>query len=941
MDVNEHLRALQALGQSIWLDYIRRAMLKSGELQALIASGVSGVTSNPSIFEKAITGSADYDSDMEKLGEQGYDPQSIYEQLAIADITAAADLLREVYDRSLGQDGFVSLEVCPELARDTAGTISEARRLFQAINRPNVMIKVPATPEGVPAVEALIAEGININITLIFSLSQYEAIAEAYVCGLEKRLAAGLDIQRVASVASFFISRVDNVVDPALDAIGNRDLQGQIAIANARLAYAHFKTIFRGERWERLVRAGGQPQRPLWASTGVKNHRYPDTLYVDNLIGPNTVNTLPPATLNAFMHHGTIALTLEKDLEKSLEQLKRLRHLGVDLEVISEKLQEEGVAAFAKAYEALLAGIAEKLLYLKKDRSTFSSSLGMYQSQVEQALQGMERDRILVRLWAHDHTLWKPDPVEISNRLGWLHIAEKMEPEITRLQDFADEARAAGFTAALLLGMGGSSLAPEVLYKTFDKQPGYLDLVVLDSTHPQAVIQKAGALDLARTLFIVSTKSGTTTETLSFFKYFYNLAVNQLGTDRAGEHFVAITDPGSQLEMIGREHHFRRIFLNDPTIGGRYAALSYVGLVPAALIGLDLVTLLDRALRMSCNCESSNSPASGDKQGAQLGTILGTLANAGRDKATFIISPQIASFGDWVEQLIAESTGKEGRGILPVIGEPLAEAKHYAPDRLFVQIWLGDDTPPEKQIRNLEAAGHPVVRLQLADRFDLGAQFFLWETATAIAGHFLGINPFDQPDVEAAKKLAHQMVQSYLKEGHLPGLAPTLQSDRLMIYADPLLASTRPKTPREGLISFLDAVQPNGYISFQAYLAPSAETDKALQELRQMVWAYTGAATTVGYGPRYLHSTGQLHKGDAGKGCFIQLTDDITEDIPIPDQAGSAASSMTFGTLIQAQAMGDRQALLDGGRRVLRIHLVGDAISGLQQLLSDSRRDNG
>lgn len=935
--MNDRLQAVRDLGQSIWLDYIRRALLTSGELQALIEAGVSGVTSNPSIFERAILGSADYDPALMEMNARKVIPEGIYENLVLADIATAADLLREVYDQSEGRDGFVSLEVSPELARDTAGTIREARRLFEALGRPNVMIKVPATAEGVPAIEALIAEGINVNATLIFSLSQYETVARAYLFGLERRLEDGKDLDKIASVASLFISRVDSVVDRVLEARGERELQGQIAIANARVAYARFKAIFSGDRWERLASAGARLQRLLWASTSVKDHRYPDTLYVDNLIGPHTVNTLAPATLTAFRQDGTVALTLENDLEASLVRLKNLRHLGVDLEGILEKLLDEGVEAFANSYRALLAGIEEKSAHLRQGWTAFSSSLGENRADVEAGLHSLESDRIVQRLWVHDHTLWKPEPNEITNRLGWLHSPEKMADKVTYLQEFAASARAEGYTTALLLGMGGSSLAPEVLFKTFGSRPGYLDLVVLDSTHPEAVLATARALDLAKTLIIVSTKSGGTVETLSLFKYFYNLAAKQRGRQRAGEQFIAITDAGSQLERLGHEHRFRRVFLNDPNIGGRYAALSYVGLVPAALIGLDLTQLLDRALRMTCNCESCNLPKSGDNQGATLGAILGKLALVGRDKATFIISPSIASFGDWVEQLIAESTGKQGKGILPVIGEALSDPIRYRADRLFISLSMEGEKLPEG-LKSLEEAGHPVVRLEIRDRFDLGAQFYLWEMATAVAGHFLGVNPFDQPDVEAAKQLARSSMEIYKREGRLPDPAPTLIADNIHIFTDEKHMKDRPDTVEEAVLAFLEGVDPGGYVGLQAFMAPSPETDVLLQELRKAIWEHTNTTTTLGYGPRYLHSTGQLHKGDGGKGSFIQLTHEITKDIPIPDQAGTDASSYTFGTLLQAQALGDRQALMDKGRRVLRVHLVGDIRLGLQALVNIIRR---
>jgi len=913
------LHDLAGLGQSIWYDNIRRALLDSGELRALIEAGVTGVTSNPSIFEKAIAGSADYDTAMGDLVTEGKSPVEIFEALALEDIQRAADLLRPVYDRSQGVDGYVSLEVSPALAHDTRGTIAEARRLFAALDRPNVMIKVPATPAGIPAIETLIGEGINVNVTLMFSLAHYDAVAEAYITGLERLAAAGGDLAKVASVASFFVSRVDSAVDRALDNLdlptsSYQSLCGKIAIANAKAAYARFREVFAGDRWKRLAAHGARVQRPLWASTSTKDPLLPDTLYVDALIGHDTVNTVPPATLNAFLDHGTVAPTLEADLDGAREQLARLAELGVDLDAITQQLQEDGVASFAKAFESLMASIAAKQEQLLTAWQRRSASLNGYQPLVDTALDEMVENRIMARIWAHDHTVWKPDPAEITNRLGWLHIAEKMSAEIYRLNALVEAVVAAGYTDVLVLGMGGSSLAPEVFGNVFGSHDANSPrLAVLDSTDPSVIQAHADRLEPARTLFIVATKSGGTTETLSFFKFFYNWLAGALGRDQTGEHFVAITDPGTNLASLAEHYKFRAIFLNDPHIGGRYSALSYFGLVPAALAGVDVETLLQQALTMACNCEPCTCFVNGDNNGAWLGAILGELAKAGRDKVTFITSPQLGNFGDWAEQLIAESTGKEGRGILPVVAEPLGAPNLYDGDRLFVYLRLDGDSTLDALVQALEDAGHPVVRLRLRDLYDLGDQFFLWEMATAVAGSRLGINPFDQPDVEAAKVLSRQAVAAYAETGFLP-------DDE----SAPLSAET--------LMTFLAQAQGGDYISLQAYVQPTPETDAALLALRTRLRDRLRLATTVGYGPRFLHSTGQLHKGDAGNGLFIQFTADSPQDVPIPDEAGSPGSSMTFGVLKMAQALGDKQALQDSGRRVIRFHLGDDIAGGLDLL---------
>jgi transaldolase/glucose-6-phosphate isomerase len=913
------LHELADLGQAIWFDYIRRSFITSGGLQDLIDEGLQGITSNPTIFDNAIAGSTDYDEAIRRLVAQDKTVEAIYEALVLDDIGRAADLLRPVYARTRGVDGYVSLEVDPSLARDTQGTITEARRLFASLGRPNVMIKVPATPEGIPAIATLIGEGININVTLMFSLGHYEAAAEAYVAGLETLASAGGDVGGVASVASFFVSRVETAVDRALEQLGERTLQGKIAIANAKMAYARFREIFSGERWERLAERGARVQRPLWASTGTKSPLYPDTMYVDNLSGPDTVNTVPPATLSAFRDHGEVALTLEAGLDEAQAQLARLAELGVSLDGITQTLQDEGVIKFARSFDSLMRSITEKRDALRSGWQTHVISLGAYQAAVDGALEELAQSDVVARIWAHDHTVWGPEPEEISNRLGWLHTAEVMLENVPRLEGLGQSLREEGYTHTLLLGMGGSSLAPEVFRKAFGLREGYLDLAVLDSTDPGAVRSHAERLDPARTLFIVATKSGTTTETLSLFKFYYNWAAGVLGQSQAGEHFVAITDPDSKLTALAERYGFRAIFLNDPNIGGRYSALSYFGLVPAALVGVDVSLLLSRSMAVACGTEAC--VAMEENRGARLGAILGTLAKAGRDKVTLITSPELSSFGDWVEQLIAESTGKEGTGILPVVGESLGPPSVYANDRLFIDIRLEDDKTDDAALAALVAAGHPVVRLNLRDRYDLGAQFFLWEMATVIAGHLLCINPFDQPNVEAAKQLARDMVNAYRERGSLPE------------------AEAAPLTG-QALREFLDQAQPGdpstgagrGYVALQAYLQPTDETTAALAALRIRIRDRYRLATTVGYGPRFLHSTGQLHKGDAGHGLFIQFTAGDPPDVDIPDEAGAEKSAITFGVLKEAQALGDRSALLEARRRVVRFHLGDDVIGGLARL---------
>jgi len=524
---------------------------------------------------------------------------------------------------------------------------------------------------------------------------------------------------------------------------------------------------------------------------------------------------------------------------------------------------------------------------------------------------------ILPRIWAHDYRVWKPDPTEITNRLGWLHLPFSMTRELDRLGDLLSDVPESRFEHVLLLGMGGSSLAAETFARTFGPAPGHPSLIVLDSTHPAAIVEVERRIDLARTLFLVATKSGTTTETLSLYRYFRHRMEGV--ADDPGAQFVAITDPGSPLVELAKRHGFRETFLNNPNIGGRYSALSLFGLVPAALLGLDVEELLRRA--QSASVEFSKYESLAENPAVLLGAILGACAKDGRDKATLHLPSEIATFADWIEQLIAESTGKEGIGILPIVGEPLASPDAYAEDRLFVSFSLGRGGADRDELLALERAGHPVIHVVLKDLHSLGDQFFLWELATAIAGHILGINPFDQPNVETAKAFTREAIDAYRRDGKLPQSGPP------------------PLTSHEQLTAALAGIEPRSYIALQAYVPPTGSLTDAFTALRSALRDRFGVATTCGYGPRFLHSTGQLHKGDGGCGRFIQLVSDASEDVPIPTAPDRPSSTLTFGTLISAQAQGDRQALLDAGRSVTTFVVPADPTDSIRRIAADMSRE--
>ena len=542
---------------------------------------------------------------------------------------------------------------------------------------------------------------------------------------------------------------------------------------------------------------------------------------------------------------------------------------------------------------------------------------GPLSESVSDAIQRVESERIVERINRRDYTVWHSSPDEISNRLGWLDCPQNMPDHVESLIEIVQAAQRDGMRSALLLGMGGSSLAPEVFSQVFGAVEGYLDVEVLDSTHPQAVLEKAAALDPVETLYIPATKSGGTAETLSFLKFFFKHVSDTLGPEEAGKRFIAITDPGSGLAALAHELAFRHIVLNDPNIGGRYSALSHFGLLPAALTGVDLTDLLGR----TSTAIQSMRPA------VELGAFMGAGANQGRDKLTLLLSPPLAPVGAWIEQLIAESTGKEGKGILPIDMEPALEAADYSCDRLFVYLRM-DDTLDE-HAASLVSAGQPLLQISLDELNDLGTAFYYWEFATALAGHLMGIHPFDQPDVEAAKVLARDMVQTYQEQGALPVEEPIASAGPLTAYGTDSASS-----PIEALKTLLQrGGSTESYVALQAYLPPGPAIDALLTELRATINQHSGLATTLGYGPRFLHSTGQLHKGDAGRGLFLQLTADIGEDLDIPDGPLTDTSSLSFGVLITAQAHGDANALRAANRRLLRMHLGEDAESGLRSLI--------
>ncbi|MDF0643803.1 MAG: bifunctional transaldolase/phosoglucose isomerase [Nitrospira sp.] len=924
---------LQTFGQSIWLDFIRRGMLTSGEMQRLIHEcDVRGVTSNPSIFEKAILGSHDYDDRIRALALEGRSPRDTYEDLTLNDVQRTADLFRRVYEQTEGRDGFVSLEVSPQLAHDAAKTVEDARRLWHALDRPNVMIKVPGTREGVRAIRQLIAEGINVNVTLLFGLSRYREVVEAYLEGLAARMAKGLTLGKVASVASFFLSRIDLLVDSLLDRRRQEEnsdkshggLRGQTAIACAKAAYAIYQESFNGEGFRALAGQGARSQRLLWASTSTKNPSESDVKYVEALIGPDTVNTLTLETLQAYRDHGRPIDRLTEGTAEAREALDRLSKIGIDLERVSEQLEGDGIKKFIAAFDGVGESIERKrAAALKEPLDQQAEDLPGYGPAVQDRLNDLEHIRFLSRCWQKETSLWKAEARHqevIRNSLGWLHVADKMEDHLDALLGFREEVRRAGFRRVVHMGMGGSSLAPLVFQRMCSSETNGLPLTVLDTTDPATILKIERDESLADTLFIVATKSGTTAEPLAFGDYFF-AKLKKLKGLQAGGHFVAITDPGTLLARQAQERKFRRIFLNFPDIGGRYSALSYFGLVPAALMGVNVSELLVRALRMA-HAHATCVPAK-EAPGIVLGAVMGELALRRRDKVTLLTSASLRAVGLWLEQLLAESTGKEGLGLLPVAGEGLGDPSVYGKDRLFVSIRARgeQDESMDRGLAALRAAGEPVVSILLEDPLDLGQEFFRWEMATAAAGAILGINPFDQPSVQESKDNTERLLASVGQGGRLPEESPTLVEGPLAVYAPEPGGSASDLLRR-----FFQRARAGDYVALLAYLTERPDIEQQLHMIRELLRDRLRIATTVGYGPRYLHSTGQFHKGGSNTGLFLHITAEEASDISIPDRP------YTFGQLKRAQALGDLESLRKHGRRVLRVHMREDVSGGLAAL---------
>ncbi|HNB24231.1 MAG TPA: bifunctional transaldolase/phosoglucose isomerase, partial [Candidatus Melainabacteria bacterium] len=747
----------------------------------------------------------------------------------------------------------------------------------------------------------------------------------------------------VASVASFFVSRIDTLIDSMIEeklktaqgdekALLNKVI-GKVAIANAKQAYQKYLNIIKDARWKELEKSGAQTQRLLWASTSTKNPAFPDCIYVDELIGKDTVNTIPPATFDAFRDHGVVKNTLEADVAEANTVMENLEKAKISMKEVTDKLVVQGVDLFADAFKKLLDAVekaksSEKKTLMNEMKYDLNSDI---QGKVEQAVKNWQSSDNAKKLWEKDASLWTGD--DESKWLDWLNIIDGQLAEVEKLKKLSQEIKDAKFKYALLLGMGGSSLCPDVLRSTFPKQEGYPELHVLDSTDPQQVKSAEKAIDIKQTIFIVSSKSGTTLEPNIFEQYFWQKTVEAVGEEKAGNHWIAVTDPGSKLQALAEKKRFRHVFLGLPGIGGRYSALSNFGMVPAAVMGLDVARFLESAKVMAQAC-AATVPVK-ENPGIVLGLIMGEEACASRDKITIVASPKIRDLGAWLEQLIAESTGKSGKGIIPVDREALTSTDKYSADRLFAYLRFTPeaDAKQDKDIEALKKDGRSVVTISVADIYNLGQEFFRWEIATAVAGATLKINAFNQPDVEASKVASRELTEAYEKNGKLPEEKPFFEAEGIKLFADEKNAKEIEKGAgvEKTLVSFIKSHfnrigEHNDYVALLAYIEMTTAHEDELQQARLAIRDRKKVATCLGFGPRFLHSTGQAYKGGPNSGVFIQVTADDSEELPVPQQ------KYTFGVVKAAQAAGDLKVLNDRGRRALRVHLGKDVAKGLKTL---------
>jgi transaldolase / glucose-6-phosphate isomerase len=823
--------------------------------------------------------------------------------------------------------------------------LARAERMHKATKRRNVMFAVVGSTDNFPIIEEALFRGLNILITEVYLPLSYATAVELYIRALDRRLNAGLPVETVGCAVVFNVGTLDALANNQLSnnirAAQSRGdvarvsasdrLIGKVGIAVAKIIYRRFRETFLSERFTRLKDQGASIQSLVWANLEPAQANIHRRKYIDALAEPETVLLLEGKIFALADEAPSPA-----DLLNPLEVISQAEGLGVEMDMLSRRLTGDADEALTEYFQKALARVEGKRGALTTGFMRRQSLvLGMYQKEVEETLRRLRVQKSISRTWARDYTLWKSTAdvgLVIQARLDWLTLPTDGRVDQARLHALREEARSGQWDYVVLLGMGESTLPAEVLYRVLGKQEGFPTLIVLGSTHPQTVRRVEERIDLERTLFVVATKSGTTLETLALQRYFFA----KYGAD-AGQHFIAITDLDSKMDNDARALYFRHVFSNPADIGGRYSALSYFGLVPAALAGLSFENLLAAAAEMqtanATNVMGNNHP------GLWLGTVMGVLARNGRDKLVLLSNPRIAPFLDWLEGLIAESLGKDGKGIVPVAGGSPGMPHDYNDDRLLVYLRLDDASDnPDEEVTRLQEAGHPLVTLSLRDVHDLGAEFYRWQFATAVAAMVLAVNPFDEPDIQQTKANTLQLLKLFGQTPQLTTHKPIFTEEGISLVADEetgrLLYALQDQhryqaSPMENLIAgFISLARSGDYIGMLAYLDPTPETLAALDTARRRIRHILRRAVTVGFGPRHLHTTGQLHKGGPRTAVLLQLTNDDDFDLEVP------VAGYGFVAMKQAQADGDLEALQNYGQRVIRVHLSTDVEAGLQKIIN-------
>lgn len=908
MNLKEQLeiyKKFKEIGQSIWLDSISRDMILNNTLSNLIEKyEITGLTSNPTIFENAILNSNTYDESIKIVSKKFKNLDDIAYSLMIEDIQRACDLLKKIFEKTNKNDGYVSIEIPPTID-ETNSIIDCAIKIWEMVDRENLMIKIPATKNGIKAEEELIKRGINVNMTLIFSPQAYKEVVKSYLSALNWRLENKLD-GNVFSVASFFVSRIDTEINKILTELStqNQDIEkrneiifmrGKAAISVSLITYDIYLKSFFTDEFKKYREAGFKPQKLLWASTSTKDPSLRDTIYMDELCLPNTINTVPQHTIFSFFDHGKINTDdISLRINQAYETYNRLTNYSINWSEIFDKLLNDGIKKFIDSYKNILNSIEKKIKTLETEIITMQ----LFNSSIKKIISEIEKNSFIERLFSKDHTLWKTDPTSakiIKNSLGWINLPKEMINKIDEINQFKKEIINEGFKYVVLLGMGGSSLAAEVILNIFgnDKK---VKLFVLDSTNPDWILRLSQKIEITKTLFIVSSKSGTTLETITHFKYFYNLIKKK--KQKPGKNFIAITDNSTPLQEMAKKYGFRKIFINPSDIGGRFSALSYFGLIPASFTSIDIKSFLKKSQEALDELKTKNPPS------IVLGSFLAASYLNGRDKLTIILPKKLERFGLWIEQLIAESTGKEGKGILPIIDTEVYDISSYSNDRFFVVINLKDFKENEEKIEMLIKNGHPVLRIFLNDIYDIGKEFYRWEIATSLAGYMMKINPFDQPDVQFTKDFTKKILSSPKTE---------LKADIITKNWDVYLANIE-NEERSLIWSIIKNLKENGYIALCSYLDENEKTLNMLTKIKKLLTERLSIPTISVYGPRYLHSIGQLFKGGKNSGVFIILTSKPKKDIKI------IGEDLSFTKICMSQAKGDFLAMKEKGRTCVMIY---------------------